>query len=80
MPKMGKSLRIRLCLEVFSKRRNGRLAEALHTMPMEAGVLTMTELISAMKKDALEQDKIVAIVADLLEQTVNRNDKMQVWS
>ena len=49
-------------------------------MPMEAGVLTMTELISAMKKDALEQDKIVAIVADLLEQTVNRNDKMQVWS
>lgn len=38
----------------------------------------MVELISALKKDALEQDKIVALVADLVEQTVNRNDKMQV--
>jgi hypothetical protein len=47
---------------------------------MEAGGLTMVELISAMKKDALEQDKIVAIVADLIEKIVNRNDKMQVSS
>ncbi len=38
----------------------------------------MIELISAMKKDALDQDKIVAIVADLIEKIVNRNDKMQV--
>lgn len=38
----------------------------------------MAELVKALKKDALEQDKIVALVADLLEQTVNRNDKMQV--
>eukprot|EP00291_Cryptomonas_curvata_P011726 CAMPEP_0172185896 /NCGR_PEP_ID=MMETSP1050-20130122/20429_1 /TAXON_ID=233186 /ORGANISM="Cryptomonas curvata, Strain CCAP979/52" /LENGTH=262 /DNA_ID=CAMNT_0012859943 /DNA_START=129 /DNA_END=917 /DNA_ORIENTATION=+ len=44
---------------------------------MEAGGLTMVELISALKKDALDQDKIVAIVADLIEKTVNRNDKMQ---
>jgi dienelactone hydrolase len=45
---------------------------------MDAGGLTMVELVSAMKKDALEQDKIVAMVADLIEKIVNRNDKMQV--
>ncbi len=45
---------------------------------MEAGGLSMIELISSMKKDALDQDKLVAIVADLLEKIVNRNDKMQV--
>jgi hypothetical protein len=53
-------------------------ADAWHTRPMEAGGITMAELVKALKKDALEQDKIVALVADLLEQTVNRNDKMQV--
>ena len=47
---------------------------------MEAGGLTMIELISSMKKDALDQDKLVAIVADLLEKIVTRNDKMQVSS
>ncbi len=57
-----------------------RFAEPLHTVPMEAGGLTMVELVSAMKKDALDQDKIVAMVAELIEKVVNRNDKMQVTS
>jgi len=46
-----------------------------HCCPIEQGGLTMLELIDAMKKDALIQEKLVHIIADLVQETVSRNDR-----
>ena len=39
----------------------------------------MLELVKAMKDDAADQDKLVAIVAELLEEIVTRNDQLKVY-
>jgi hypothetical protein len=48
---------------------------AAHCMPIEHGGLSMLELIDAMKKDAGTQERLAHIIADLVQETVSRNDR-----
>jgi len=57
-----------------------QLTVAAHTLPTEqAGYahVTMVENIVAMKADAAEQDRLVQLIALLLEETVARNDSLR---
>jgi hypothetical protein len=51
-----------------------------HTMPCEAGGITMIELVYAMKSDASDQEKLIGIFSEMLDETVERNDCLQVFS
>lgn len=49
----------------------------LHIVACEANGLTMLELTEAMKEDAAEQTQLIDVCAQLLQTTVDRNDKLQ---
>lgn len=53
-------------------------APAAHTVAYEAGGLSMLELARVMKADAEAQDKLVKILSEMLDETVKRNDALQV--
>jgi hypothetical protein len=53
---------------------------AAHTVAFEAGGLSMMDLASAMRADAEEQEKLVEILSEMLDETVKRNDSLQVCS
>ena len=50
-----------------------------HTMPCEAGGITMIELVYAMKSDAADQEILIGIFSEMLDETVERNDGLQVF-
>jgi hypothetical protein len=50
-----------------------------HTMPCEAGGITMIELVYAMKSDAADQEILIGIFSEMLDETVERNDRLQVF-
>jgi hypothetical protein len=49
-------------------------AKNLHINACEQGGLTMLEFAEAMKKDARAQEHLTGVIADMLEDTINRND------
>jgi len=49
-------------------------ARQLHTLPTEHGGISMLEQVAAMKADAALQEPVVKLIAELLEETVARND------
>ena len=49
-----------------------------HTVAYEAGGLSMMELASVMRADAEAQEKLVEILSEMLDETVKRNDSLQV--
>jgi hypothetical protein len=50
-----------------------------HIMPCEAGGITMIELVYAMKSDASDQERLIGIFSEMLDETVERNDCLQVF-
>ena len=52
---------------------------AAHTVAYEAGGLSMMELASVMSADAEAQEKLVQILSEMLDETVKRNDSLQVY-
>lgn len=51
-------------------------AYQLHTLPTERGGISMLEQIAAMKADATLQEPVVKLIAELLDETVARNDSL----
>ena len=49
-----------------------------HTIPCEAGGITMIELVFSMKSDAAAQTNLIGIFLEMLDETVERNDNLQV--
>ena len=49
-------------------------ANLLHTLPTERGGISMLEQVAAMKMDAEAQEPVMKLIAELLDQTVERND------
>jgi hypothetical protein len=49
-----------------------------HSQPCQQGGLTMVRLAQEMKKDAAEQENLVSIIAELISETVQRNDSRNV--
>ena len=49
-----------------------------HTEAYEAGGMSMVDLANAMRADAEAQEKLVKILSDMLDETVKRNDSLQV--
>jgi len=47
-----------------------------HTLATELGGISMQEQIAAMKADAAQQEHLVKLIAELLEETVARNDSL----
>jgi hypothetical protein len=51
---------------------------AAHTVAYEAGGLSMMELATVMRADAEAQEKLIQILSEMLDETVKRNDSLQV--
>ena len=49
-----------------------------HSQPCQQGGVTMVRLAQEMKKDAAEQENLVSIIAELISETVQRNDSRNV--
>ena len=49
-----------------------------HTIPCEAGGISMIELVYSMKADAAAQENLLVIFSEMLDETVERNDQLQV--
>jgi hypothetical protein len=53
-------------------------APAAHTVAYEAGGLSMLEFARVMRADGEAQDRLVRILSEMLDETVKRNDSLQV--
>ena len=53
-----------------------RRPELPHTLAIEQGGMTMQDVVEAMKADAASQEHLVKLIAQLLEETVERNDSL----
>jgi len=56
--------------------RRPEVAPDAHTLATESGGMTMLELVARMKEDAAQQEHLVKLIADLLDETVARNDSI----
>ena len=64
------------CAHVVDAAGAHDVTSAAHTMPTEAGGLTMIEFMMVFKADAAQQEHLVQLISELLQETVARNDSL----